>query len=191
MATWSGACGASADDAKQSATAMSLTASMSVTSATHYLGVRFQNVTVSQGATINSATLTVSVPSTAFDTPNGVTWYGELATNAAAFTTTASDITNRALTSATLVWSGSDIGTGDKALTVTSIAQEIVNQGGWASGNAMALLLYGVASCAIQVTDYNTSTTLCARLAIDYTEGGGGGGGITMHAMYYARVREG
>ncbi len=191
MATWSGACGASADDAKQIGTAMSLVASMSVSTATHYLGVRFQNVTVSQGATINSATLTVSVPSAAFDTPNGVTWYGELATNAAAFTTTASDITNRALTTATTVWSGSNIGTGDKALTVTSIVQEIVNQGGWASGNAMAMLLYGVASCAIQVTDYNTSTTLCARLAIDYTEGGGGGGGITMHAMYYARVREG
>jgi hypothetical protein len=73
---------------------------------------------------------------------------------------------------------------------VTSIVQEIVNQGGWASGNAMALLLYGVASC-LQITNYDTSTTLCARLAIDYTEGGGGGGGITMHAMYYARVREG
>jgi hypothetical protein len=80
---------------------------------------------------------------------------------------------------------------GGQGLTVTSIVQEIVNQGGWASGNAMALLLYGVASCAIQITSYDTSTTLCARLAIDYTEGGGGGGGITMHAMYYARVREG
>jgi hypothetical protein len=64
MATWSGACGASADDANQNGTAMSLTAVMSVTSATHYLGVRFQNVTVPQGATINSATLTVDVPST-------------------------------------------------------------------------------------------------------------------------------
>ena len=191
MATWSGACGASADDAKQSGTAMSLTASMSVVSATHYLGGRFQNVTVPQGATINSATLTVNVPSTINDTPAGVTWYGELATNAAAFTTTASDITNRALTTATTVWSGTDIGTGDHDLTVTSIVQEIVNQGGWASGNAMALLLYGVASCSIQITSYDTSTTLCARLAIDYTEGGGGGGGITMHAMYYARMREG
>ena len=190
MATWSGACGASADDAKQG-TVMSLTATMSVANATNYLGVRFPNVTVPQGATINSATLTVNVPSTTADTPNGVTWYGELATNAAAFTTTASDITNRALTSATLVWSGSDIGAGDKALTVTSIVQEIVNQGGWASGNAMALLLYGVSSCTIQITSYDTSTTLCARLAIDYTAGGGGGGGITMHAMYYARMREG
>ena len=190
MATWSGACGASADDAKQSGTAVILAATMSVANATNYLGVRFPNVTVPQGATINSATLTVDVPSAAFDTPNGVTWYGELATNAAAFTTTASDITNRALTSATLVWSGSDIGAGDKALTVTSIVQEIVNQGGWASGNAMALLLYGVAA-SLRITNYDTSTTLCARLAIDYTEGGGGGGGITMHAMYYARVREG
>ena len=190
MATWSGACGASADDAYQNGTAMSLTALMSVTSATHYLGVRFPNVTVPQGATINSATLTVNVPSTINDTPAGVTWYGELATNAAAFTTTASDITNRARTSATTVWSGTDIGTGDHDLTVTSIVQEIVNQGGWASGNAMALLLYGVAA-SLRITNYDTSTTLCARLAIDYTEGGGGGGGITMHAMYYARVREG
>ena len=189
MATWSGACGASADDAKQNGTSMSLTASMSVTSATHYLGVRFPNVTVPQGATINSATLTVNVPSTINDTPAGVTWYGELATNAAAFTTTASDITNRAQTTATLVWSGSNIGTGDHNLTVTSIVQEIVDQGGWASGNAMGMLLYGVAA-NIQITNYDTSTTLCARLAIDYTAGGGGGG-ITMHAMYYARMREG
>ena len=51
MATWSGACGASADDAKQSGTAMSLTAAMSVGNATSYLGVRFQNVTV----TLNSS----------------------------------------------------------------------------------------------------------------------------------------
>ena len=190
MATWSGACGQSADDAKQTGTAMSLTAGMTITATTHYVGVRFQNVTVPQGATINSATLTVDLPNTFGDSPNGVTWYGELATNAAAFTTTASDITNRALTTATTVWSGSDIGTGDKALTVTSIVQEIVNQGGWASGNAMALLLYGT-TAIIQITNYDTSTTLCARLAIDYTEGGGGGGGITMHAMYYARMREG
>ena len=190
MATWSGACGASADDANQNGTAVSLTAVLQVFSATRYVGVRFPNVTVPQGATINSATLTVDVPSTSLDSPNGVTWYGELATNAAAFTTTASDITNRARTSATLVWSGSNIGTGDHNLTVTSIAQEIVNQGGWASGNAMALLLYGV-TANLQITSYDTSTTLCARLAIDYTAGGGGGGGITMHAMYYARMREG
>jgi hypothetical protein len=119
-----------------------------------------------------------------------VTWYGELATNAAAFTTTASDITNRSLTTATTVWSGANIGAGDHDLTVTSIVQEIVNQGGWASGNAMALLMYGT-TAILQITSYDTSTTLCARLAIDYTAGGGGGGGITMHAMYYARVREG
>ena len=190
MATWSGACGQSADDAFQNNTAMSLTLVMSITSATRRAGMRFQNVTVAQGATINSATLTVNITSTSFDTPNGVTWYGELATNAAEFTTTASDITNRSLTTATTVWSGSDIGAGDHNLTVTSIVQEIVNQGGWASGNALALLVYGVASCNLQLTPYDTSTTLCGRLAIDYTEGGGGGG-ITMHAMYYARVREG
>ena len=189
MATWSGACGASADDAKQNGTAMSLTASMTVSTATNYLGVRFPNVTVPQGATINSATLTVDVPSTSSDTPNGVTWYGELATDAAAFTTTASDITNRSLTTATTVWSGANIGAGDHDLTVTSIVQEIVNQGGWASGNAMALLMYGT-TAILQITSYDTSTTLCARLAIDYTAGGGGGG-ITMHAMYYARMREG
>ena len=191
MATWSGACGQSADDAKQTGTAMSLTAGMTITATTHYVGVRFQNVTVPQGATINSATLTVDLPTTFADSPNGVTWYGELATNAAAFTTTASDITNRALTTATTVWSGVDIGTGDEALTVTSIVQEIVSQGGWASGNAMAMLLYPASSMSIQITSYDTSTTLCARLAIDYTAGGGGGGGITMHAMYYARMREG
>ena len=140
MATWSGACGQSADDAYQSTTTVSLTASMYITSTTRYIGVRFPNVTVPQGATINSSTLTVNVVTTnERDTPNGSTWYGELSSNAAAFTTTASDITNRPLTSANLVWSGSSIGSGDHNLTVTSLVQEIVNQGGWASGNCATM----------------------------------------------------
>ena len=87
------------------------------------------------------------------------------------------------------MWSGTDIGTGDHNLTVTSIVQEIVDQGGWASGNAMALLLYGVAA-SLRITSYNTSTTLCARLAIDYTEGGGGGGGITTVSYTHLRAHE-
>ena len=58
------------------------------------------------------------------------------------------------------------------------------------SGNALTVLFDSLSSANnLRIRPYEYDTTLAAKLTIDYTASGGGG--ITMHSMYYARVREG
>lgn len=100
--------------------------------------LRFTNITVTSG-TIVAATLTIR-PASAV-TPNKININGELATNATQVTS-ASDFRSRALTSHgdthdTTGWTnGSDF-----TMSVTGVVQEIINQGGWASGNALQLFI--------------------------------------------------
>jgi hypothetical protein len=136
---------ASTDDATQgsSSNTMYLTDTTLNTqggSAQRWWGLRFQNVTVPQGATITSASVTFRAPSATSATPV-MDIYGEALDNAPTFTTTSSNISNRSRTAA-VVWNmtawtaGSDYTTPD----LTTPVQAIVNRAGWNSGNAIAIL---------------------------------------------------
>lgn len=141
-------------------------------------GVRFTGVTVAQGTSITSATLTITWAGT-YSTSNTIqcTIYGEAADNAAIFTATNNNIKNRTNTTANVA-SGSlnnvtlDV---EKSWTVTTIVQEILNRAGWVSGNALAFLLRDNGSTATEWQDawsYNGSTTKAAKLEIVYSAGG-------------------
>lgn len=133
-------------------------------------GTRFLNVTIPQGATINSATLEVYIATTSYDDPH-IDIYGEDQDNAGVFTTAANNIQNRTRTTAKVDWDGTGIGTGWETLPdVATLIQEIVNRAGWSSGNALAILFDGMTSVALRFRQWDYSThTLGAKLAIDYT----------------------
>lgn len=119
---------------------------------TYQTGLRFPSVAVPQGATITNAYITLGVPANAGseeDDPIGLQIRGELTPNATVFTGNYWDFAWRwsRLTLATLqlaynphTWSNVSQ---TQIINVSSIVQEIVEQYGWVSGNALVLLMTG------------------------------------------------
>lgn len=178
--------GASAGDAdeRQSDGSVSLTIapnrtySRNVASSQYHSGHHFTGATIPSGATINAATLTLNCTSTSLDDMY-CTIHADDSDSAAAFTSTSYDIGSRTRTTASQSWQQDACGTGDEVSPdFASVVQEVVDRAGWASGNSIAILLISSASPpAIKFfasTAYDTSTTLCARLDIDYTAATGG-----------------
>ena len=76
--------------------------------------------------------------------PVNVIIEGQLLANAPAFTTAAKDITNRTRTQAQVKWTiptGMAVGARFQTPDISSIIKEIINQDGWASGNALVIIL--------------------------------------------------
>ncbi len=109
-------------------------------------GLRFQNLQIPQGATIDSAFIVV-VSHEAKDATDvaEITIWGDATDDAATFTEDAL-ITDRPRTSAEVEWRVAEewgLWTTEKSVDVSPIIQEIVNRGGWAPGNSLALILEG------------------------------------------------
>lgn len=161
--------GASADDARQAGSTMTLTVSTIIVNGANYAGLRFTGVALAASDTIDAATLTVEIGSATYDDPNGLVWRGELNGNPGTFTTAANNISSRSTTTASTTWSGTGVGTGDKTINVKTIVEELIAQGTWASGNAMAFIGVGAGGTDLRFTSWDGSTTTCARLDVTYT----------------------
>lgn len=135
-----------------------------------YSAFRFQNVNIPQGTTIVSATLRL----TASENNSKVIAnriYGINEDNTANFS---SDPGGRSKTTAfTNFNKNSEVLDATTDIDVTSIIQEIVNRGGWSSGNALGLISADQSSSndnILRFYDYNGSTTKCALLDITWEE---------------------
>lgn len=168
---------AGADDAQQSGTTMTVTGvtiGASLDATTEYVGLRFQSVQIPQGATISAAYLSVVPSGTGEDEPL-VTITGFDEDNTAAFTTTASDITNRSVTTASVSWDSANLGatgaTYHDTPSLVSVVQEIVDRGGWSSGNAMGFRIQGGATTTRDLTieSYENTGANPPKLHIEYT----------------------
>jgi hypothetical protein len=166
--------GASSDDAFQAAptsTAVINGSSILIDAINEYGGWRFTNVTIAQGATINSATLTLNLTQATNDSP-ALDIYCEDVDDAATFAAASNNLSNRTLTTAKTDWDGTDLGTGDKIVSITSAVQEVIDRAGWVSGNDLNVIAVGQTGTAVRINTWDNSTSLCARLDIDYTEAG-------------------
>jgi len=109
-------------------------------------GLRFQNVNIPQGATIDSAYLIVtSHEAKSPDDVAEITIVGEASDFAATYDFI-SLITNRPETQAKLEWVVNEewgLWTDHRTPDIKNIVQEIVNREGWAYGNALAIMLKG------------------------------------------------
>ena len=181
--------GASADDARESFTLMSIVATTfnADTQDSHFHGFRWRNVTIANAATINSAILTVFISDAALDEPRHNLWADDV-DDAAIFTTTDSDISGRTKTTAVDNWDDTALGTttgftqwgaieiGEAGgHDLSPLVQEIVDRALWASNNSIAM--FDTPSAAGTVRDlginfYDNDTTQAAKLDTDYTAGG-------------------
>lgn len=182
---------ASADDAIEATpAAASVTAASGLSDATNeWQGLRFVNVTIPSGATINTASVSVVIAVTSQDEPNHPI-YGNDVDDAAAFSAIAGSVSGRTQTTATVTWSSTDLGaTGTSrhdSPDLSTIVQEIIDRGGWASGNAMAFMIQGSSDAS---RDFNfffyDNGSLIPEFDADYTAGGGGGLDIAIAAYHY------
>jgi hypothetical protein len=106
--------------------------------------------------------------------PVNVIIEGQLDPNPAAFTTAAKNITDRARTTAQVKWTlPPGLAVGDKLQTpdVSSIISELTSQDGWASGNALVIILRDDKdnpSTGLRcVQSYNGSTTAAPLLHLE------------------------
>lgn len=187
MATWSARVGASSDDAYAlgSAAPDLTSANLQIgnnSSLSIATGWRLTGVGVAQGATINSAflTITASVTYTTGSTLSAIV-SGQAADNAPTFAASAGNLgtgTRPRTTAATGALNLQSVTAEiEYVINVTSIIQELVNRPGWASGNSLVLIADNNGSANGEWQDfysYNGSPGKAALLEIVYTTGGGG-----------------
>lgn len=188
MAVLNLAVGASSDDARNlvpnstfSATAVTQHLGKFSTTDIYYNGFRWTNVTIPQGATINSALITLYCANVNGGTTAKTIWYGEASDNAVTFSnTTAGKPEGRTHTSASVAkdfatanWTTVGYNTSDQ-IDVTSLVQEIINRAGWASGNALAIVATDNGSANtnyIGHSTYDRAVDRGAKLDITYSVG--------------------
>lgn len=183
--------GASADDARQdSGDVVLVIATTDITDAvTEHHGHRFQNVTIPNGATIDSAIFSVYISATTADEPKHQV-RAEAADDAALFTTAADSIDSRSRTTATTQWNSTGIGVaaagfqqwgcttdGGAGTSIAAVVKEVTDRAGWGSGQALVLIYEQHTSTDatrdLGVNFYDNNTAQAAKLDIDYTAGGG------------------
>ncbi|MCR4346805.1 MAG: VWA domain-containing protein [Sulfuricaulis sp.] len=146
------------------------------TSNEQYVGVRFQNIQVPQGATIVSAEMDFRIRTTNSAAASLII-DGQASDSATTFTGTAFNISNTTLrprtsSSVSVPWNSLPNPAAGQPLTtpsLTGIVSEIVNRTGWASGNAMAFFIKaGAASGPRNVEAFETSPGRAPFLRITY-----------------------
>lgn len=139
------------------------------------VGIRFQNLNIPQGTTILSA----SIQFTTDETDSGstsLTLRGHDTDNASIFSSSDYNISNRTLTSASVAWNNipawNTVGqsaANQRTPDVTAIVQEIVNRGGWNSGNAMAFVISGTGERTAESYNGDSSKSPVLTIVADFT----------------------
>jgi len=135
-------------------------------------GVRFDSVNIPQGAMILDARI-VFTARNSDSSSTSLIFHGQLDADAAAFSTACNscyDVSSRAKTSTSVTWNPGSWSTNIEYETddLTPIVQEIVNQGTWAAGNAMAFIQTNGGAGQRRAYTYTGSSSRAAKLEITY-----------------------
>lgn len=135
------------------------------------LGIRFQNITIPQGATITNAYIEFTVDEVSTGQADLVV-QGQLSGSALMFSGQTADVTTRPRTTSSVLWANvPDWNTRDaqeRTPDLTAVVQEIVSQSNWQSGNALALIITGTGERTAE--SYNGSASKAPLLHIEYLD---------------------
>ena len=112
------------------------------------VGLRFTGIDIPQGATITSAYLQFTTDETG-SAAASLLIRGEDVDDAAAFVSTANNVSSRATTDASAAWNpaawstAGEAGLAQRTSDLTAIVQEIVARSGWLAGNDMVFIITG------------------------------------------------
>ncbi len=136
------------------------------------VGLRFASVDVPPGATITNAHVQFTTDEVSSGAAS-LTIRGQAADAASQFTSAAFSISSRPTTSASTAWSPpawstvGQAGPDQRTPDISPIIQQIVNRGGWAQSNPLALIITGTGRRTAE--SFNGDSSAAALLHIDYT----------------------
>lgn len=136
------------------------------------IGLRFNGVTIPQGAVIVDAYLQFTADETN-TVATSLTIEGEATANAITFPSGSFGISPRPRTAASVAWSPTpwtsvgESGLAQRSLNIAAIIQEIIGQGGWNSGNSLVLIITGSGERVAE--SYNGDPASAPMLHIEYT----------------------
>ncbi|MBC8472615.1 MAG: hypothetical protein H8D56_24385 [Planctomycetes bacterium] len=136
------------------------------------IGLRFLNVQVPIGVEITNAYVVFTVEDVSGPDAVNLIIDGELVPNAPKFTETDYDVSSRIRTEANIEWQPGAWPTANQkqhTSDISTVIQEIINQDGWSSGNAMAIIISDNPdnpSQGVRVATSGTGTT--TMLHIEY-----------------------
>lgn len=140
------------------------------------IGLRFSDIPIPPGATINSAYIQFTVDETD-DEPTTLVFHGELSPDAAPYTTTPFDISTRTRTTDSVVWADipawnqTDVATTDQRTPdLTALINELINQDGWEAGNALAFIITGTGKRTAISQNKNSPSPATLVINYDVTE---------------------
>jgi SdrD B-like domain len=167
--------GTSADDAEEleSSGAVTLngtTYDLLYSGGSQVNGLRFTSVNIPVGATITSAYIEFTANAAA-STAVSINIYGQDLANPTTFTTGTSNVSSRTKTNNVVAWTPTTwaANTAYPTSDLSTVVQEIVNQGDWASGNAMAFILDNTSNTNVRIAkSYDNLTTDAPRLVVNW-----------------------
>ena len=147
-----------------------------------WVGFRFQNVTIPQGSTVDTAYLIFKSESSNTETTH-LTIFGDDVNNSVTFSSS-NKLSTRSLTSASVTWSSvanwSSGGTHNSP-EIKTIVQEIVDRGSWSSGNSLSILFRSDDTNGKRLPHARDgSSSNSAKLHVEYTASSG--------TTYYVRT---
>ena len=132
------------------------------------VGVRWSGLAIPVGASITTAYVQFTASQLQGQSAS-FTLRGQAADNAATFSTNNRDLSNRPRTGAAVAWSPGlwTAGVDQRTPDLSAVIQEIVNRPGWASGNAIALLVTGAGNRS--AWSYDGSRARAPLLHLEFT----------------------
>ena len=172
---------ASSDDAEESATSGIVNRGSSDLElvdegSNQFVGIRFNGLSIPQGANITNAYIQFQVDEP-FSGTTDLMIEGHATNNAPTFTSANANISNRNRTNAVVGWTPvpwttvGEAGTDQQTPDIATVIQEIINRPQWLSGNSLAVILSG--SGRRTAESFNGDPNGAALLHIDYTPGTG------------------
>ena len=138
------------------------------------VGLRFQNVSIPQGATITAAYLEFEVDETG-SSATSVSIAAEAGDNAAAFTAASFNLTGRLPTIASVAWDipvWNTINQKQQSPDLSTVVQEVVSRTGWSANNSMVFIITGSGTRTAE--SYDGEQAAAPLLHIEYFTGSGG-----------------
>jgi hypothetical protein len=164
--TWTGQVAQASDDAIQNTStgAVTIGDSSDALGNSTIAGFRFESVGIAQGAAILAAyPYFYAAPSPSGTYPVDC----QLATNASTFTAATNNISSRTLTGNSATMNAGAFGSGwNQGPNINAAAQAVFAQGGWSSGNALAVIVGQGGSPNLTVEMWDGNPTEAAVIAI-------------------------
>ncbi|WP_372880299.1 hypothetical protein [Psychromonas sp.] len=134
------------------------------------VGMRFQNIGIPQAAIITNAYIEFAADETNSVTTN-LELFAQDTDNAPTFSSSSNNISNRIKTSASVQWNDipawSSVSEKHRSPDISTIIQEVIDRGGWLSGNSIAIIVAGSGERTAEA--YDGESQNAALLVIEYT----------------------